>query len=79
MHPNGQVFAAHKNCESVRARPSGAPRTGHSGLVTVLVARDRGGSTAGVCFYLVDTWCLGVKDAAGPRPVDRWRLGGFIQ
>ena len=32
-------------------------RTGHSGLVTVLVARDRGGSTAGVCFYLVDTWC----------------------
>ena len=29
------------------------------GLVTVLVARDRGGPTAGVCFYLVDTWCLG--------------------
>ena len=24
--------------------------------MTVLVARDRGGSTAGVCFYLVDTW-----------------------
>ena len=61
--------------------PGSAPseRTGHSGLVTVLVARDRGGSTAGVCFYLVDTWCLGVKDAAGPRPVDRRRLGGFIQ
>jgi hypothetical protein len=54
-------------------------RTGHSGLVTVLVARDRGGSTAGVCFYLVDTWCLGLKDAAGPRPMDRRRLGGFIQ
>jgi hypothetical protein len=49
------------------------------GLVTVLVARDRGGSTAGVCFYLVDTWCLGLKNAAGPRPVDRRRLGGFIQ
>jgi len=47
--------------------------------VTVLVARDRGGSAAGVCFYLVDTWCLGLKDAAGPRPVDRRRLGGFIQ
>lgn len=75
MHPNGQVFAARKNCESVRARPSGAPRTGHSGLVTVLVARDRGGSTAGVCFYLVDTWCLGSRT----RPVDRRRLGGFIQ
>ena len=61
--------------------PGSAPseRTGHSGLVTVLVARDRGGSTAGVCFYLMDTWCLGLKDAAGPRPVDRRRLGGFIQ
>jgi hypothetical protein len=54
-------------------------RTGQSGLVTVLVARDRGGSTAGVCFYLVDTWCLGVKDAAGPRSMNRRRLGGFIQ
>jgi len=61
--------------------PGSAPseRTGHSGLVTVLVARDRGGSTAGVCFYLVDTWCLGLKDAAGPRSMDRRRLGGFIQ
>ena len=61
--------------------PGSAPseRTGHSGLVTVLVARDRGGSTAGVCFYLVDTWCLGLKDAAGPRSMDRRQLGGFIQ
>ncbi len=32
-----------------------------------------------VCFYLVDTWCLGLKDAAGPRSMDRRRLGGFIQ
>jgi hypothetical protein len=32
-----------------------------------------------VCFYLVDTWCLGLKDATGPRSVDRRRLGGFIQ
>ena len=45
----------------------------------MLVARDRDGSTAGVCFYLVDTWCLGMKDAAGPRSMDRRRLGGFIQ
>ena len=61
--------------------PGSAPseRTGHSGLVTVLVARDRGGSTARVCFYLVDTWCLGLKNAAGPQSMDRRRLGGFIQ
>ena len=47
--------------------------------MTVLVARDRGGSTAGVCFYLVDTWCLGLKNAAAPRAMDRRRLGGFIR
>ena len=51
----------------------------HSGLVTVLVARDRSGSKAGVCFYLVDTWCLGVKNAAGPELMDRRRLSGFIE
>ena len=41
--------------------PGSAPseRTGHSGLVTVLVGRYRGGSTAGVCFYLVDTGAWG--------------------
>ncbi len=61
--------------------PGSAPseRTGHSGLVTVLVARDRGGSKAGVCFYLVDTWCLGVKNAAGPQSMDWRRLGGFTE
>ncbi len=32
--------------------PGPSERTGHSGLVTVLVARDRGGSAAGVCFYI---------------------------
>ena len=45
----------------------------------MLVARDRGGSTAGVCVYLVDTWCLGLKDVAGPRSMNRRRLAGFIQ
>jgi len=55
--------------------PGSAPseRTGHSGLVTVLVARDRGGSTAGVCFYLVDTWCLGVNEPAVQVPLELGR------
>jgi hypothetical protein len=61
--------------------PGSAPseRTGHSGLLTVLVARDLSGSKAGVCFYLVDTWCLGLKDATGPESMDRRRLSGFIE
>jgi hypothetical protein len=61
--------------------PGSAPseQAEHSGLVTVLVARDRGGSRTGVCFYLVDTWCLGLKNAAGPQSMDRRKLTGFIE
>jgi len=50
---------------------------GESGLVNVLVARDKGSSVS-VCGYLVDVWCLGVKDALGPKSVDRRKLPGFI-
>ncbi len=51
---------------------SGRPNEpGTRGLVTVLVSRERGGSTAGVCSYLVDTWCLGLKNATGPVPRHR--------
>jgi hypothetical protein len=48
-----------------------------SGLAGVLVARDTG-STATVCGYLVDTWCLGVKDTAGPSSIDRRKLPQFV-
>jgi hypothetical protein len=44
-----------------------------SGLVTILVARDVG-STVSICGYLVDVWCLGVKDALGPKSVERRKL-----
>ncbi|MGA2928927.1 MAG: helix-turn-helix domain-containing protein, partial [Solirubrobacteraceae bacterium] len=45
------------------------------GLVTALVARrrrHRRGAT--VCVYLLDVWCLGVKDALGPRAIDERAL-----
>ncbi len=47
------------------------------GLVGVLVARDTG-SNATVCGYLVDAWCLGVKDTTGPSSVDRRKLPQFV-
>jgi hypothetical protein len=47
--------------------------SGGSGLVIVVVARDGDGS-ARVREYLVDTSCLGVKDALGPKPVERRKL-----
>ena len=31
------------------------------------------------CSYLVDYWCLGVKDALGPRKLDRSKYKAFIQ
>ena len=30
-----------------------------------------------VCEFLVDTWCLGVKNALGPKPVERRKLPSF--
>jgi hypothetical protein len=40
------------------------PTTG--GLVNVLVARQERASRASVCGFLIDVYCLGVKDAIGP-------------
>jgi hypothetical protein len=51
-------------------------QSGHSGLVSILVARDGGGSVS-VCGYLVDVWCLGVKNALGPKSVERRKLPEF--
>ena len=55
---------------------TGPGETGVSGLVMVLVARERGSSVR-VCEFLVDTWCLGVKNALGPKPVERRKLPSF--
>lgn len=37
------------------------------GLAAVLVARNSGRDTVSACGYLVDLYCLGVKDVIGPR------------
>lgn len=50
---------------------------GRGGIVGALVARrDRPGRVS-VCGYLVDTWCLGVKNALGPRLMNDRRLPEF--
>jgi len=48
----------------------GDDRPDRSGIAMVLVARRRRYAKVTVCGYLVDTWCLGVKDAFGPRVMD---------
>lgn len=51
---------------------------GKSGLVTVLVARERGGTKVSACGYLVDVYCLGVKDVFGPCALDRRKLPELV-
>jgi hypothetical protein len=51
---------------------------GPPGMVTVLVAIERGGTKVSVCGYLVDVYCLGVKNALGPHGMDRRKLPAFV-
>jgi hypothetical protein len=42
-----------------------------SGLALVSVARQVAVNRVTVCTYMVDLWCLGVKDTIGPRKLDQ--------
>jgi hypothetical protein len=50
---------------------------GHGGIVGALVARRHRPGKVSVCGYLVDTWCLGVKNALGPEMMNERRLPEF--
>jgi hypothetical protein len=49
------------------------------GLVTVLVAREEARGRVGVCGYLVDVYCLGVKAVIGPRVMHRHAVRDFTR
>ena len=54
---------------------AGAPsKVGDSGVALVVVARSSGYDQLTTCSYLVDTWCLGVKNATGPKRMGRREL-----
>jgi hypothetical protein len=53
------------------------PEPGCSGVATVLVARDAGRSRLSVCGYLVDVYCLGVKNVVGPLPMNAGQCAEF--
>jgi hypothetical protein len=48
------------------------------GLGLVLVSRSVSNRFQ-VCTYLVDYWCLGVKDVIGPRQMDRAKYDKFVR
>lgn len=50
----------------------------HGGLAAVLVARRHRTNRVSVSGYLVDTYCLGVKDALGPRVMSDRDLPAFV-
>ncbi|CAN5462758.1 hypothetical protein BH20ACT19_BH20ACT19_04470 [soil metagenome] len=57
----------------------GSERPEASGLVSVLVAREDRKAKVSVCGYLLDVYCLGVKDALGPQRMHRGELAGFVR
>jgi hypothetical protein len=55
--------------------PEDEPR----GLVMVLIARDAGRRRVSVCGYLVDVFCLGVKNVREPEVMDAGKLPEFVR
>ena len=60
----GLAVEPHPHWPVTRNAPNGT-----GGLVTVMVAHRDRRSRIRVCVYLVDTFCLGVKDVIGPQAV----------
>jgi hypothetical protein len=58
--------------------PERAREDGESGLALVAVARRHKPHRVSVCGYLVDTYCLGVKNALGPEIMNERDLRGFL-
>lgn len=52
---------------------------GPAGIALVLVARTGRHDRVSVCGYLVDTFCLGVKNVIGPKEMRRRDLTGFAR
>jgi hypothetical protein len=50
---------------------------GPAGIVLVLIARA--GRRVTVCGYLIDTFCLGVKNTIGPQRMHKRDLPGFVR
>lgn len=59
--------------------PDADAASGISGLASVLVVRDERRGRVSVCGYLVDAYCLGVKDTVGPRVMDPHALPEFVR
>lgn len=50
-----------------------------AGLAVIVLARNAGFNRLDVCTYLVDFWCLGVKDTSGPRRMTPTDFKDFVE
>ncbi|MBV9160980.1 MAG: helix-turn-helix domain-containing protein [Pseudonocardiales bacterium] len=55
------------------------PHGGPEGVACVVVARRYRAQQVSVCGYLVDVYCLGVKNALGPRIMNERDLPAFLR
>jgi mRNA-degrading endonuclease toxin of MazEF toxin-antitoxin module len=70
------------NGRSSNLVPSNAPNQAEesfTGLALVAVTRLSAYNRLTVCTYLVDPWCLGIKDAIGPRKLEQVEYKQFIE
>lgn len=70
----GLTVKGHPEWPDVDAADAGA-----QGLVSVLVTRQERYGRVRLCGWLVDVWCLGVKDVVGPRVIDERRAAEFTR
>jgi hypothetical protein len=64
--------------DGARQWPDHPREDGESGLAIVAVARRHKPQRVSVCGYLVDTYCLGVKNALGPQVMNDRDLPEFL-
>ena len=78
----GSALAGGTGCESTailigQTTPARRAKAGDSGVACVLVASPDRREKLSVCGYLVDTWCLGVKNTIGPQRMGPRELDAF--
>ncbi|MBW4513201.1 MAG: sigma-70 region 4 domain-containing protein, partial [Scytonematopsis contorta HA4267-MV1] len=50
-----------------------------NGLGLVVIAREGKYNELSICSYLLDLWCLGVKDSIAPRKINRLKFKEFVE
>ncbi len=65
--------------EWLAATAEGETPPGSAGVIAVLVAAPQGQNRMSTCAYFVDAWCLGVKNALGPKRTSTREFEAFRQ